>query len=72
MRDHTDASGTTHPGAKPGPLPYQSPGAHGKSQWITDDGPGGKWLVGCLIVLSVAGVIVAAIGGVIAFFVTGF
>ena len=54
-----------------GPLPYQSPGAHVRSQWITDDGPGGRWLVGCLIVLSVVGVVAAGIGGVVWFFLTG-
>ena len=53
-------------------LHYQSPGAHQKSQWVTDDGPGGKWLVGCLIVASIVGVVVAGIGGIIWFFFTGF
>ncbi len=60
------------PTSPSGPLPYQSPGAHQQSQWITDDGPGGRWLVGCLIVVSVAGVLVAAVGGLIWFLVTGF
>ncbi len=50
------------------PLGDASSGAHEKSQWITDDAPGGKWFVGCLIVLSVAGVVAAAIAGVAAFF----
>ena len=47
-----------------GPLPYQSPGAHQTSQWITDDeGIRGRLLVGCLIVVSVIG---AILGGIIA------
>lgn len=54
------------------PLPYQSPGAHVKSQWITDDGPGGRWLVGCLIVLGVVGAIAGAVGGVVWLVLTGF
>ena len=52
----------------PAPLSYQSPGGHAKSQWITDDGPGGNWLVGCLIALSVIGVITAAVAGVVSLF----
>ena len=43
------------------PLSYQSPGAHQNSQWITDEGAGGRWLVIGLIVLS----ILAAVGGVV-------
>lgn len=52
----------------PVPLLYQSPGAHGKSQWITDDQPGGAWLVGCLLVLCGLG---AVLGGV-AWFLSSF
>jgi hypothetical protein len=59
------------PNPAPPPLAYQSPGAHAKSQWITDEGAGGKWLVGCLIVLSVAGAVVAGVVGVAWFFLTG-
>jgi hypothetical protein len=42
-----------------GPLSYHSPGAHQKSQWITDEGVGGRILVIVLIAVS----IVAAVGG---------
>ena len=52
-----------------GPLPYQSPGAHQKSQWITDDeGIRGRLLVGCLIVVSVIGAILGGIAAVAWFF----
>ena len=47
-----------------GPLSYQAPGAHQKSQWITDqDGVAGRIMVMVLCVLSVIG---AVLGGVIA------
>jgi hypothetical protein len=46
-----------------GPLSYQSPGAHQNSQWVTDEGVGGRILVMILIVLSVIG---AVLGGVVA------
>jgi hypothetical protein len=46
-------------------LQYQSPGAHQKSQWITDEGTIGKILVGCLIVGSVAATGLAGIGWLI-------
>ena len=52
-----------------GALPYQSPGAHQKSQWITDDeGIKGRLLVGCLIVVSVLGAILGGIAAVAWFF----
>jgi hypothetical protein len=45
------------------PLAYQSPGAHQKSQWITDDeGIRGRLLVGCLILGSV---VAAVVGGIV-------
>ncbi len=72
MRNDTDSPERFPRPQMPSPLPYQSPGAQAGSQWITDDGPGGKWLVGCLIVLSVIGAVVATIAGVIWFFFTGF
>lgn len=63
-----DASSTAPPPsaahAPVRPLPYAAPGAHAHSQWITDSHPGGGWLVGCLIVLSVVGVVGGAIVGV--------
>ena len=46
-----------------GPLSYQSPGAHQKSQWVTDEGVFGRVLVLALCVLSVIG---AVLGGIIA------
>jgi hypothetical protein len=46
------------------PLPYQSPGAHQKSQWITDDqGVTGRVLV---LVLMLLAVIAAVVGPIIA------
>jgi hypothetical protein len=42
-------------------LQYQSPGAHQKSQWITDEGTIGKILV---VLLIVASVILAVLGGI--------
>ena len=53
----------------PAPLLYATPGAHQESQWITDDQPGGGWLVGCLIAASVVGAIGAAVLAVLWFFV---
>jgi hypothetical protein len=53
----------------PAPLPYAAPGAHQESQWITDDQPGGGWLVGCLIAASVVGAIGAAVLAILWFFV---
>jgi hypothetical protein len=44
------------------PLNYQSPGAHQKSQWVTDAQPGGNWMVAALIIASVVGTILAGIG----------
>jgi hypothetical protein len=48
-----------------GTVSYQSPGAHQKSQWVTDEGAVGKVMVGCLIVASVVGAVLATVGGVI-------
>ena len=59
-------------GSPAAPLSYRPAAADQPSQWITDDGPGGRWLVGCLIVLSILGAIVAAVAGVISFFFGGF
>ena len=48
------------------PLPYQSPGAHQKSQWITDDqGVAGRMLVLALMLLAV---IAAVVGPIVALF----
>ena len=44
-------------------MSYQSPGAHQKSQWVTDEGVFGRVLVLALCVLSVIG---AVLGGIIA------
>jgi hypothetical protein len=52
-----------------GPLGYQSPGAHQKSQWVTDEGVFGRVLVLGLIVLSVIGAILGAIIAAIGFFI---
>jgi hypothetical protein len=43
------------------PLEYRPPGGEPKSQWVTDDQPGGGWLVAGLLVVS--GVV--AVGGAI-------
>ena len=47
-------------------LDYRGPAPEPKSQWITDDHPGGFWVVGCLTVLTALGVIGGAIWGVVA------
>ena len=49
-------------------LQYQAPGAHQKSQWITDEGAIGKILVGCLIAASIVGTVLAGIGAVISWY----
>ena len=54
-----------------GPLPYQSPGAHQKSQWVTDEQATGKILIGCAIVVSVVGTILGAIAAAV-WFLLGF
>ena len=53
------------------PLSYRPPRDE-YSQWITDDTRGGRWLVGCLIVLSIAGAVVAAVVGVISLVFGGY
>jgi len=50
-----------------GPLPYQSPGTHQNSQWITDEGVGGRILVMVLIVLSVVGAVLGLIVALVGF-----
>ena len=47
------------------PLSYQSPPAQPKSQWITDDQPGGRWVVGCLMIAGVAGLVVGGLAGLL-------
>ena len=68
-RDQQAREGATT--GRPETLSYQAPGAQTQSQWITDDGPGGGWLVGCLIAVSVVGAIGAAVLAVL-WFVVGF
>jgi hypothetical protein len=45
------------------PIDYQSPGAPdaGRSQWITDDHAMSKWLVGCALIITGIGAVIAAI-----------
>lgn len=59
------------PTSPPGHLSYQSPGAHAKSQWITDDQPGGAWLVGCLLVLCGLGAVLGAAAWVLSSLFSG-
>jgi hypothetical protein len=58
-------------GSPAAPLSYRPAGADQPSQWITDDGPGGRWLVGCLVVLSILGAIVGSAVGLINLFEGG-
>lgn len=56
------------PPRSPQHLQYQGPGAHQKSQWVTDEGTVGKILVGFLIVASILGTVLAGIGAVISWY----
>ena len=56
------------PPRSPQHLQYQQAGAHQKSQWVTDEGTIGKILVGCLIVGSILGTVLAGIGAVISWY----
>jgi hypothetical protein len=51
------------------PLEYRPPGIEPKSQWWTDDQPGGPGGVGCLLVATALGAVVATVIGVLSFFV---
>jgi hypothetical protein len=64
MRDQSPNVSTRSPQH----LQYQGPGAHQKSQWVTDEGTIGKILVGCLIVASILGTVLAGIGAVISWY----
>jgi hypothetical protein len=70
MEQHPPISNS--PASAPGqqPLPYAAPGVQAKSQWITDGHPGAGFLVGCLMVLGVLGVVVGGIAAVL-FFLLG-
>jgi hypothetical protein len=52
-------------------LPYQSPGAHQKSQWVTDEQATGKILVGCAIIGSIVAAVLGGIAAVV-WFLLGF
>ena len=51
------------------PLDYQPPGAPdaGRSQWITDEHAIGKWLIGCGLIATGIGAVIAAIVTVLSF-----
>ena len=46
-------------------LDYRGPSPETKSQWITDEHPGGFWIVGCLVVLTALGAIGGGIWGLV-------
>ena len=57
-----------HPTPSPAALSYQSPGAHQKSQWITDEQASGKVLMGCAIVAAVVAAVLGGIAALVALF----
>ena len=55
----------------PPPLDYRPPGPEPRSQWWTDDGRGGPWVVGCLLALTAGGTVIGVVLWLLSFLVTG-